>query len=90
MSQAAEDRIRELNAQFKSITGEDAFLYASKPDTRTLYTFVTNARPFSNVGDALAHMQTVLEKAQNGWSVDEILYGKTSYPNAHAVNRGAW
>jgi len=76
MSQAALDKIKELNSAYRAIMGEDAYLYTSSPTTGTRYVFVTNARPFHNVGDALAHMQSVLEKARAGWTHEEIMYGK--------------
>jgi hypothetical protein len=92
MSQAALDKIHELNGEYRALTGSDAYLYASQPASTTVYTFVTNARPFTNAGDALAHMQDVVEKARSGWTHKEIVYGKerNPYPNAPRVNRGAW
>lgn len=71
MSQAAIDRIKELNRAYRMITGGDAYLYASDSGI----SFNTAARPFKNAGAALAHMTEVLEKAQKGWTHDEIMYG---------------
>jgi hypothetical protein len=95
MSQAALARIKELNSEYRALTGRDAYLYASQPASTTAYTFVTHARPFTNAGDALAHMQDVIEKARSGWTHEEIVYGKSRttadpFPNAPRVNRGAW
>lgn len=96
MSQAALDRIKELNRAYKTITGNDAYLYTSQPERVTLYTFATATRPFSSAGEALGHMMETLSKAQSGWTHDEIIYGKGNgsvlnpYPDAPRVNRGAW
>jgi hypothetical protein len=99
MSDAALQRIKDLNVEYSALTGSDAYLYASQPATVTLYTFVTAPRPFANSGDALAHMQDVIGKARAGWTHEEIIYGRNRreitpdtdpYPNAHRVNRGAW
>lgn len=73
MSQAALDKIRELNHAYHMITGGNAYLYASASGI----TFNTASRPFTNTGAALAHMTEVLEKARNGWTHDEIMYGKS-------------
>jgi hypothetical protein len=95
MSQAALDTIKELNRAYRALTGTDAYLYTSQPDRSMVYTFATAARPFTNSGAALAHMQDALNKAQAGWTHDEITYGRSNgtvnpYPNAPRVNRGAW
>lgn len=78
MSQAALDKIHELNREFRALTGQEAYLYASSPgDARgTRYTFVTSARPIIGSGNALAHMQDVIEKARQGWTAQEIIYGR--------------
>lgn len=97
MSQAALDKIKELNHAYHTLTGRDAYEYASvtTPST-TRYVFATSNRVFTNTGDALTHMTEVLEKARSGWTHDEILYGKGNgsvlnpYPDAPRVNRGAW
>lgn len=72
MSQAAMEQIKELNHAYHLITGGNAYLYASQSGI----TFNTAPRPFTNAGDALAHMQEVLTRAQNGETHDEIMYGR--------------
>lgn len=72
MSRAALHQIQELNHAYHMITGENAYLYVSESG----YSFNTSARTITNAGDALAHMQTVLKQAENGWTHDEIMYGK--------------
>lgn len=92
MSEAALDKIKDLNTAYRAITGDDAYLYTSQPASVALFTFATAARPFNNSGEALAHMVNVLDKARSGWTHNEIIYGKPRdpFPNAHTVNRGAW
>jgi hypothetical protein len=84
MSQAASDKIKELNIEFRVITGQDAYLYAYNPgDGRGWrYVFVTSATSIKGSGAALAHMTEVLEKARSGWTVEEIIYGKERTENA--------
>ena len=97
MSQAALDKIKELNRSYHTLTGRDAYEYASSPNpTTTRYVFATSSRVFTSTGDALTHMTEVLEKAQSGWTHDEIVYGKGNgsvlnpYSESRPVNRGAW
>jgi hypothetical protein len=73
MSQAALDKIQELNHAYHMITGENAYLYASESG----YSFNTSLSTIKSAGDALAHMQNVLRQAENGWTHHEIMYGKT-------------
>lgn len=72
MSRAALHQIQELNHAYHMITGENAYLYASESG----YSFNTSTLTIKNAGDALAHMQTVLKQAENGWTHEEIMYGK--------------
>jgi hypothetical protein len=68
MSQAALDKIHELNREYKGITGTEAYLYATNPgDGRgTRYVFSTSARPIIGSGEALAHMMDVITKVRSG------------------------
>lgn len=76
MSQAALDQIKELNHAYYLITGEDAYQYTTQPGLTTKFVFNTSTRTFTNAGDALTHMTEVLDKARDGWTHNEIMYGK--------------
>lgn len=68
-------KIRELNSEYKELTGHDAYLYAYAPEDRsTRFVFATNQHHFRKVR-ALSHMQDVLALAKHGRTHDQILYG---------------
>jgi hypothetical protein len=71
-------KLVDLNREYKAITGEDAYLYASNPgDSKgTRYVFATSASSIIGEGAAIRHMGKMLEYAQIGMSHSEILYGK--------------
>jgi hypothetical protein len=73
--QEVKAKINEMNTEYRTITGENAYLYAYAPDGgSTRYVFATSAYHFRQVR-ALLHMETVLDLARKGKTHDQIVYG---------------
>lgn len=60
-----------MNEEYKKITGEEVYLYASSPRGGTLYVFANAQIP--NHGAAERHMRLMLEAAHKGMSHQDIV-----------------
>lgn len=70
----AGDQLIALNAEYKEITGEDWYLYTSRPgDGRVHVAFVSGVR--IGEGPGLAHMVDALERVKQGHSHNPMWQG---------------
>lgn len=73
--QEVTDKIKTMNAEYRELTGNDAYLYAYSPEERAnRYVFATSQYHFRKVR-AVLHMETVLDLARRGRTHEEIMYG---------------